>query len=49
MVINMKTKKMSPLAAAIAEGLQEAISYTKNEKATGVNVLEVDVPDTKEI
>jgi putative transcriptional regulator len=45
----MKTKKMSPLAVAIAEGLQEAISYTTDEKVTGVNVVEVEVPDVKEI
>ena len=45
----MKMKKISPLAAAIAEGLQEAISSTNNGKAAGANVVEVEVPDVKEI
>lgn len=43
----MKKKKLSPLAAAIVEGLNEAISYANGEHVQGLHAVEVEVPDIK--
>ena len=37
----MKKKKLSPLAAAIVEGLNEAISYVNGEHVQGFHAVEV--------
>lgn len=43
----MDKTKMSPFAATIAAGLEEAIRYTRGEEVPGVRVTKV--PDVREI